>query len=281
MKKIATVLLAAVLCIGALTISVMAADSGNELGKVPGTTTEIILDGVKDEIYAKALYVNGSLSQNGKSEVTAKADYYLVYRPDALWIFCEIKDPTLLTQAADPKQPSFKVDSIEVMLDPTNEGQNIPEETPYQCRIDHNNLVSGRLGQKGSNLYLRSGSENGTVNFFDAQAVKTNGGFNAEFKIPLKSIAKGGKIGINLCYNDWDKDDGKRVVLGSTVKVESWNPDKYDYVTFGDMIVEPTPTQAPAATVVAPKTFDMAAVLVLVASVSCTASCSLIGKKRR
>ena len=43
--------------------------------------------------------------------------------------------------------------------------------------------------------------------------MKTDKGFNAEFRIPFTAAPeKGNKIGLNLCYNDWDKDNGNRIM---------------------------------------------------------------------
>lgn len=223
-----------------LAASVSAAESGKNIGTLPGTAEKLALDGKKDAAYKNALHINEMVSHDGKATPLAKTDFYLLYDRDAIWVFCEVEDATLTTKAADPKQPNYKVDSIEIMLDMTNKGENIADQTPLQCRLDHNNQVSGRLGQKGTSLFLRE-SEGGTVGFFDAAAVKTDKGFNAEFRIPFRTAPeKGGKIGINLCYNDWDKDDGTRIFLVSTPGVSSWNVDKFDYVTLGG-ITDPKP----------------------------------------
>ncbi|HHX53613.1 MAG TPA: hypothetical protein GX704_01775 [Clostridiales bacterium] len=127
-------------------IPVFAVDTGNNLGTVSGTLEVPKLDGVKDDVYKNALVLDGGLLQDDNTEAQSDATYYFIYDAEALWVFCEITDPTLETAAEDPQQPNYKVDSIEVMIDFTNEGENIPDETPLQCRIDHNNLISARAG---------------------------------------------------------------------------------------------------------------------------------------
>lgn len=234
MKKLLSLLIPMILVLS-LSVPVFAAESGKNIGTLPGTAEKLTLDGKKEAAYKNALHINEMVSHDGKAAPLAKTDFYLLYDKDAIWVFCEIEDSTLTTKADDPKQPSYKVDSIEIMLDMTNKGENIADQTPWQCRIDHNNQVSGRLGQKGTSLFLRK-SDGGTVEFFDAVAVKTDKGFNAEFRIPLpKTPAKGDKIGLNLCYNDWDKDDGTRIFLVSTPGVSSWNAEKFDFVTLGEI----------------------------------------------
>jgi hypothetical protein len=257
-----------------LTVSSLAVSTGKNLGTVPGTSAAITLDGKKDAAYSSALKIPGSFAQDGKSTPAASADFYVLYTKDALWVYCEVVDSTLNTKAADPLKPDFKVDSIEIMIDPTNQGENTPDVTPYQARIDHNNQVSARLGQKGTSLFLRK-SEGGTVDFFDAQAVKTDKGFNAEFKITLPELAKGKELGINFCYNDWDKDGGTRIILGTTVGVDSWSAAKYDFVTLGEIVAETKPSTKPEQSA---STSDIG---IITASIALAVSAGVIYKKRR
>lgn len=258
-----------------LTVSCFAVSTGKNLGTVSGTSAVLVLDGKKDAAYSSALKVPGSFAQDGKSTPAASADYYVLYTKDALWVYCEIVDSTLNTKAADPLKPDYKVDSVEIMIDPTNKGENTPDVTPLQCRVDHNNLLSGRLGQKGTSLFNRK-TDGGNVEFFDAQAVKTDKGFNAEFKISLSDLAKGKEIGINFCYNDWDKDGGTRVILGTTVSVDSWSAAKYDFVTLGEIAAPAKPADKKPEQ--SASTSDIG---IITASIALAVSAGVIYKKRR
>lgn len=246
MKKTLSLLLS-ILVMFTMAVNVSATESGQNIGTLPGTSAKLTLDGKKEAAYKNALRINEMYSQDEKVATVAKTDFYLLYDKDAIWVFCEVEDSTLVTKAADPTQPSYKVDSIEIMLDLTNKGENIADQTPLQCRLDHNNLISGRLGQKGTSLFLRK-SEGGTIEFFDAIAVKTDKGFNAEFRIPFTAAPeKGNKIGLNLCYNDWDKDNGNRVIMISTKGVSSWMAESFNYVTLGEIAKTAPATSAQTA----------------------------------
>jgi len=275
MKKLFALLLCAMLiCTSA--VSVFAAATGKNAGTVAGTASEMKLDGAKEAAYDKGLKIDGSTNMDTKAKDAATATYYVTYTKDALWVYAEIKDATLKVVNADEKKPSYKADSIEFMLDPDNAGANEPDKTPYQMRIDSYNLISARKGQKGTSLYLRT-SEGGTIDFFEAKSIKTADGFVAEFKVPVEGLAAGKKLGINLCYNDWDDTGATRKTITSTVGVGSWTAESYDYITLGDIAVETTEapkTETPAA----PATFDAAVVIAVVAAV--TGAGVVVTKKR-
>lgn len=106
-----------------LAVSISTAESGKNIGTLPGMAEKLALDGKKDAAYKNALHINEMVSHDGKATPLAKTDFYLLYDRDAIWVFCEVEDATLTTKAADPKQPNYKVDSIEIMLDMTNKAK--------------------------------------------------------------------------------------------------------------------------------------------------------------
>lgn len=265
--------LSALLCIALivmLALPAFAAEAGKNAGTVAGTSAALTLDGKKDAAYDKGFKVDGSLTEKDGSAGAAKITYYVTYTKTDLWIFAEVKDATLSTKLEKESEPNYKMDSIEIMLDPTNKGENTADVTPWQARVDYQGNLSARKGQKGTSLF-HSKAKNGTVDFFDAKAVVVDGGFNAEYKIPMDGLTEGKKIGFNFCYNDWDATGKTRVTQTSTLKVGSWTAQSYDYFTLGAIA-------APAA---APKTADMSSVALAAMAMSLAAGVVIAKSKKR
>ena len=274
MKK--TLTLALCLILAALcTIGTFASPTGKDRGTVGGTSQTMTLDAKKDAGYDDGAKFDGSIIQEKGGKGKSTATYWVTYTKDAIWIYAEIADSTLAKKNNDEKKPSYEVDSIEIMLDPDNKGENTPDKLPLQMRIDSYNLVSARKGQKGTSLYLRK-SEGGTVDFFEAQSVKTAAGFNAEYKIPVSGLAKGKQIGFNFCYNDWD-NGSNRETIGTNQLATSWQAERYEFFTLGDIKAATTAaattkaaatTAAKAATASAAKTADVSVVVAAVATIA-------------
>ncbi len=280
MKKILSVMLCAIMVL-TMAASVLAVDSAKNAGTVAGTSETLTLDAKKDAAYAKGLKLVADSIKDG-TKAPGSVTYYVTYTKDALWIFAEVKDSTLDVKNADEKKPSYKADSIEIMLDPTNEGKNEPDVTPWQMRIDSYNLVSARKGQKGASLYLRK-AEGGNADFFEAKSVKVDGGFNAEYKIPMDGLKEGKKIGFNFCYNDWTAD-GKTNRTGTTLlnkSSTSWTAEYYDYMVLGKIAAQTTAatTKAPAQKPTSPATFDAGIILAVVAAAA--GAGVVVSKKRK
>ncbi len=277
-------LLAGLLC-GLVAVStgmgVSAVESGKNMGIVQGTTAEMVLDAVKDEAYDEGLYINGSTYADGSTS-DATVDYWVTYTADELWIYVEVLDDTLDVVNADVTKPSYLADSLEIMIDPTNEGLNEPDVTPWQMRIDSYSLISARKGQQGTSLYLPA-AEGGTVDFFEAVSEKTDGGFRAEYMVPMDDLTEGRHIGFTFCYNDWDSDGANRVIpittLGETST--SWTPDQYNYMELG-AIYDKVPLVEEAEVVeqaTAPATADP--LTLLAAAVLCSGAVTVVSKKKR
>ena len=232
MKKVISILLS-VLLAASFTIAAAADETGENAGTVPGTSAALTLDGVMDEAYQSGLVLEGFKLSDGEPGDTA-VKYYLTYTADALWVFADVPDDTLETVLENEDQPNYKMDSVEVMLDPDNGGYNTPDETPFQMRVDYQGNLSARLGQGGTSLY-HSPERDGNVDFFEAVAVVVDGGFQAEYRIPLEDLTPGRAMGLNICYNDWDEDGLDRVVYTTTKLVDSWYPESFDYVVLGEI----------------------------------------------
>ncbi|MDD4774636.1 MAG: sugar-binding protein, partial [Eubacteriales bacterium] len=168
MKKFMTIFVIMTVLCTIFTIYGSAIAGGEDYGSVPYTYNILALDAIKEDTYTHALHINGNLERDGGS-INAGADYWLIYDDTYLWMFVEIKDSTLNTAADDELTSSYKVDSIEIMLDFTNKGENIVDETPYQCRVDHQGFVSGRIGQGGTSLF-GTPAQGGDVDFFESAA---------------------------------------------------------------------------------------------------------------
>jgi len=275
MKKTLSLILCAIMLV-MMALPVSAVSTAKNAGTANGTTEKLTLDGKMDAAYVDGLEVAAAEIKGGKAESTAV--FYTTYTSDALWIFCEIRDKTLDTKLADPAKPTFQMDSIEIMLDPDNKGENTADKLPLQMRIDFDGNLSARKGQKGTSLY-HSPAKNGNVDFYEAKAVKVDGGFDAEYKIPLSGLKAGKQLGFNFCYNDWDTTGKNRTTLVTTAGVDSWTADKYNYFVLGD-IIEPVKEAAPAANAKAPATADLAT-LAVIAVVSSLAGAVTVKSRRK
>ena len=275
MKKTFTAILCIVM-IMMLAIPAFAVETAKNAGTVAGTSDAMILDGKMDKSYEKGLKVEGFTLKEGKAGA-AKVTYYITYTKSDIWVYAEIKDSVVKATLSKENPTYHMIDSIEVMLDLDNKGANTPEVTPWQMRVDYTGYLTGRKGQKGTTL-VNAKTNGGTVDFFDAKAVVVDGGFNAEYKIPVTGLSAGKKIGFNFMYNDLDETGKKREVQSTSLKVDSWQPSKYDYFVLGE-IAAPTPaTNASSTPAASPATSDISVILTIISAVA--ASGAVIIKKK-
>lgn len=262
MKKIAVwkkrILLALIaVTIFALLAVASSAMVGKDLmnyGDIAKVDREIIsLDAKKDDAYNAATPITigyQSYNSNGEGlnwyprkngEAPATGTAYILSDSEYLWVYVEVTDATLNTYAPSPIEAKYTQDSVELLIDWTNDGFNVAEETPYQMRVSHEGYISGRIGQKG---YLLQGTEElgskNPVRWFDGTAVHTENGYACEFKIDIPVYKYGDdineyiSIGINI--NDYDSSgtSNSRIIVTSDSKNGSnqWIVNKLGYAGF-------------------------------------------------
>ena len=93
-KLISTILLASALVGTALGVSVSAAESGTNYGKVPMTDAKITIDGKKDAIYDKGLSIkiDKPLARTTKTATATGTMKLLWNGKDTIYMYTEIKD---------------------------------------------------------------------------------------------------------------------------------------------------------------------------------------------
>ena len=203
----------------------------------------IRLDAVKDEAYdvATAIPIATISATSGDKTSDATATAYVVYDSQYIWVFVEVDDATLATKAASALESSYKEDSIELVFDFANEGKNVAEEAPYQCRLTHEGYISARIGQSGTTLQgtAEQGSKN-PVSWLDGFALhRADGtGYDCEFKVTIpEGVVIPDQIGMNIMINDYDENGGNRVMITSNSTdpaCDQWKADLYGNITFDD-----------------------------------------------
>lgn len=124
MKKLALVL-AMVLCV-CMCSSAFAHSINKSIGEVPQYSGEIVIDGVKEDIYNYGLIYVADQEVPGTSEtpvtpvasIGATAKLYSLYNGTVLYYFVEVADPTVTPHNTDVKL--FRNECLEIAWDFTN-----------------------------------------------------------------------------------------------------------------------------------------------------------------
>lgn len=124
MKKLSLVL-ALVLCL-CMCSSAFAFSINKNIGEVPQYAGEIVIDGVKEDIYNYGLVYVAETEVPGTSEtavepiasIGATAKLYSVYNGSVLYYFVEVTDPTPIPHNPDVKL--FRNECLEIAWDFTN-----------------------------------------------------------------------------------------------------------------------------------------------------------------
>ena len=247
MKKIFSCVLVVIMLAAMFAVGVSAAEKNylayENYGEIAQVERKSIrLDGEKDEAYDAATPISIATvfapSTNKTSGTNVTGTGYVVYDSQYIWVFVEVNDTTLNTKASDPLNASFREDSVEILVDWGNEGVDIPNKAPYQCRLSHEGYISARLGQGGDSMF-GSVEDGGTapVTWLNGTSlVRADGtGYNCEFRIALpEGVAVNERIGFNLMINDWTEQGGDRFMITSAADVNAreWKVDLIGYMTF-------------------------------------------------
>jgi endo-1,4-beta-xylanase len=124
---------------------------------------------------------------------TVKIVYKAMWQEDMLYVLAEVTDPYL----DDSSLTSYEQDSVEVFLDEGNHKKGTYEADDGQYRLNFNNVLS--IDHGGVTPVTRT--------------MITDGGFTAEFAIPLSSVGEAGKVmGFDLRYNNIDSNGNRKLI---------------------------------------------------------------------
>lgn len=259
MKKVLSLVLVVMMLAAtfALAASAMVGEGYHNYGEIANVERKSIrLDAVKESVYDAATpipikYVSTKDYNTGEKyaftrengEPIAEATAYIVYDSQYIWAYVEVTDSTLNTHAADALQSKYSEDSIEILVDWTNEGLNVADSTPYQSRVSHEGFISARLGQSGTTMQgtAEQGSPN-PVNWLQGTAKATDKGYDCEFRINIPEAEElGGKeigeyISIGFTLNDYDSTGAlsTRIMVSSDPVngTNQWAVSKIGYIKF-------------------------------------------------
>lgn len=245
MKKIFSCVLVVIMLAAMFVVSVSAGERTDYLnydnyGEIAQVDRKSIrLNGEKDEAYDAATPIAIATPCNEVSNASsANGTAYIVYDSQYFWVFVEINDTTLKTAASDALNSSYKEDSIEIILDWTNECLNIANKMPYQARLSHEGYISARLGQSGTSMFgtVEDGGTAPVTWLNGVTKVRADGtGYNCEFRIEVpEDVEINERIAINFLINDWTEQAGTRYMISSATNKAgtNWDVEKFGYVTF-------------------------------------------------
>jgi len=172
---------------------------------------------------------------------------YMVYDGEYLWLFVDIIDPHLNTKAPDALTSSFKQDSVEFMMDWTNEAINSGNAI-LQARMTHEGYISGREDGPGGKSLYGSIDDGGPdpVTWLKGDAKHTDKGWACEFRIEVPETFNDKYFSMALLINDYDETaDGtnisSRVMVGADDVNGSgqWYGHKFGYIEFDYVDYQP------------------------------------------
>ena len=303
MKRIFVLIVSAMLICSLMVAPVLAFSGNGSYGEVPKSADAITIDGTKDAVYDLGLKldINRKYEPYDWSPDTGSTGVaWIIWQDGFLYIYSEINKAIGPLLSADEYNNQsgepWMTDSLEVFLDPPNEGEN-----SEQYRIDSTGWRSFENRFEGISSYNED--ENAADGIFEGKARRIDSSnYAVEFKIPIAKGA-GGDLGLLLQINEmWD--DGARSVIftsSSNGESNSWEAYEYDYIVLsanevtavvaaepepelgaggGDPAEIPAPVvEAPAPVAPAPQTADPVSILVLGSLIS--AAGLVIARKRK
>ena len=242
MKKIFSCILVVVMLAALLAVGVSAAEKNyrayENYGEIAQVEKKSIrLDGIKDEVYDAATPISIVTPHKTARSTDVTGTAYVVYDSQYIWAFVEVNDTTLNTKATDSLSADYKQDSVEILVDWANEGRDVANAAPYQCRLSHEGYISARLGNKGDSMYgsVEDGGTAPVTWLSGTTKVRDNGtGYDCEFRIALpQGVDINERIGINFMINDWDGQGANRAMITSATNgAGEWEVGEIGYMTF-------------------------------------------------
>lgn len=164
---------------GKLTLRTMADSATAVYGKpdMTGSAIDTAWDSVPSFNVDKTKQADAT--ENGAVKIIFK----VMWQEDMLYVLAEVTDPYL----DDSSLTSYEQDSVEVFLDEGNHKKGAYEADDGQYRLNFNNVLN--IDHGGVTPVTRT--------------FVTDGGFTAEFAIPLSSAGEAGKVmGFDIRYNN-------------------------------------------------------------------------------
>ena len=234
MKKTIAMLTVAILLFAIMAVPAMAHSANASYGDVPKSKDAITLDGDKDAIYDQGLKLELSrqVEAYADPETPTRGTVTLLWQDGFIFIFAEVKDAYLVPQAnyADQAGQPWMTDSLESFFDWDN---NMEGSESDQFRLDAYGWRSFEFrATTGESSYGLE--ENVADGKFEGKVKIVDGGYNAEFKIPIQNgKGAGDGIGYLAQINDMQDDDATRCMVftsSSNGESKSWEPINYDYI---------------------------------------------------
>ncbi|MFA6947566.1 MAG: sugar-binding protein [Eubacteriales bacterium] len=244
-KMLFPILLSALLVCSA--IPTFAYSQNASYGSVPQISGELDVDGVMDDAYNYGLKLKINRVLGG--ELAAQGDAYYVYSDNYLYIYTVVTDST----DCHVDDEVWNADCVEMLFDWDDSNSAV------QYRVNSDNVSSG--------------DGDGGIRDFSGASVRTDAGYNVEFRIALDGAAKDSNIGLMMMVTDLYTDgsvDQNNIMLASSLNEGGpWAAETYDYLTLGDVADIPVEVEetAPAAEE-APASDDTAAPSVTAAQTS-------------
>ena len=273
MKKIISLVLMLAMVLSATVVFTSAHKDGGSIGTVPATTASIVVDGVMDEAYNNALFVNVAdellaIYNPANPTFHASAKAYLLVSNDykTLYIFASVTDEdqvldwtTDVTAREDrPAVCAWMHDGFEVFLDPSNshtvsitvDEDGYPREDKdqtsglYQYRQELNGTQTSGNGNNSNSATALNSIFKSAVNPASRRT------YNVEFAIDLSAlesyegypIAQAGKeIGFIMMINDKLSDaallnnitSSQLIPYGEANSPSVWASQDWPYIVLG------------------------------------------------
>ena len=225
----------AVLLLAAISITPVFAEKDNaNYGNAPKSTDAITLDGVKDAVYDYGLMLpitrDGSYYYSLTDNDGTKGTAWILWQDGFMYVYVEVtKDKTPILPYTDGLD-EWMYDSVEVMLDPDNDGS-----VTEQYRVDAYGNLTGNADFEGAYRVIDSNS------------------YAVEHKIPITKGA-GADIGFLIQINMMWADDDRSLVYpdSSTGEAKAWDQMNYDYIVLSadevTAVIPEAPVEEPPAT---------------------------------
>ncbi|MBE6661754.1 MAG: hypothetical protein E7606_00570 [Ruminococcaceae bacterium] len=181
----------------------------------PPTPEDTVASGSTMNMWRVAGYAQGDVVPAGIATGTG----YMVYDGEFVWLYVDIIDDDLVTKAPDPLNSSFRQDSVEFMMDWTNEAPNNGNAI-LQARMTHEGYISGREdGPGGISLFgsIDDGGPN-PVTWLKGDAKHTEKGWACEFRIKVPENFDKDRFSMAILINDYD-ETAETTTTGSRVMI--------------------------------------------------------------
>ena len=242
-----------VIIIAAAGVPVLAHFDNDNIGTIPRTETAPVIDGVRDAIYDEGLHipVRNPHSNTPDGGLGGGADAWLLWDDEALYIFMQVDvvsffSPDFYEQIQ--VDAPWELTTVEVLIDFSNQGT--ANSYVFQFRLNDRGFPNVTPGAENPVLHGED-----ALQFAQTASVRTDNSYTAEFRIDLAAVAASGvyigspiaagkAIGLYLFSQEIHENGDEALFISNpTDRSGNWQPDLYDYVILGDMVVGAAPAE--------------------------------------